>query len=130
MDLHEEGTRSFAGVTPEEKRNEILSRAERLRAPYEKNVALLLAKDGSADPEGYVMDAKQIVRVLETLKNPKIDPYHWPEHFQIPDHIRFVLLDRDGEPFAKDIPQKNFRNPSLFVEALEEFLTVGQIEGV
>jgi hypothetical protein len=121
------------GSRPEEIRNSIrntmVESARRLLPAYEKNVAPLLKdkgiQHGAPDPLGYIEDAKQTLRVLNTVLKPGIDPYKWPEHFQIPDHIRFVLINEEGDPYAQEVSRRNFDNPTRFVEALESFLMVG-----
>jgi hypothetical protein len=122
------------GPQMEEIRNEMVSSAQKLLPAYEKNVAPLLAEKGLhhgvPDPHGHIDDAKQIIRVLKTVQDPRIDPHHWPKEFQIPDHIRFVLINEEGTPFSQEVPRRDFDNPKKFVEALEGFLIVGQIEGL
>ena len=39
-------------------------------------------------------------------------------------------MDKDNAPFTKNVSKRDFDNPTKFVEALEEFLMVGQIDGL
>lgn len=114
--------------------SEVSENAKRLVGPYEANVRPLLAdkglQHGAPDPHGHIHDAKQTLRVLHSIINNKLDPFHWPKNFQIPDELRFVLLDKDSKPIVRNVTRADFANPHKFVEALDEFLTVGQIPGL
>jgi hypothetical protein len=114
--------------------SEVVENAKRLLGPYEANVQPLLTdkglQHGAPDPHGYIHDAKQTLRVLRSIVNNKLDPFHWPKDFHTPDDLRFVLLDKQERPVVRNLVRSDFANPHKFVEALDEFLTVGQIAGL
>ena len=134
MNFEGEKTRDTAGPKPEELKEEIKARAERLYGAYEKNVAVMLEnkgqQHGAPDPEGHMHHAQQMLRILKTAQDPRIDPHRWPENFELPKDIPVVFRTKDGEVMQREIPLRNFDNPKKLIDSVEEILTVGQIEGL
>jgi|GEM_PF-2563927 len=132
-----DGMEREKGLDFKEARNEtaeIRDRAQKLYRAYEKNVASLLEnkglQHGAPDPQGHMHHAQQMLRILKTVENQHIDPYHWPEHFEMPKDIPIVFKDKEGSLQQREIPFRNFDNPKKLVDSIEEILTVAQIEGL
>lgn len=131
-----EQNREDRGISPKEQKDEVTSSAQKLLAAYKENVASILAEQsqqhGVSDPKGHIHYAQQLIRILKTAADPRVDPYHWPKEFKVNEvrHIPVVFINEIGDPMVRDLEPNDFNNPKKLVEAVETILTVGQIKGL